>query len=262
MQEGLNQSTSDYVLFTDADIQHPKDSLRLLAARAIDNKLDLTSLMVKLHCESTAEKLLIPAFVYFFSMLYPFRRANNPDSSVAAAAGGVMLIRRKALNNIGGLKTIASALIDDCALAKVIKRGGGDEASEGRIELTLARDTKSLRDYPSIKDIKNMIARNAYTQLRHSPYLLAATLVGMTLLFLLPPLLPLTGWALSTEASMGSWIIMIITYLPIVLFYRLPFSWALTLPVAAVIYMAATIDSARLYWQGKGGQWKDRAQAS
>ena len=239
MNAGVASSNADYILFTDADIAHPPDSLRRLAACAMAKNLDLTSRMVRLHCESLAERLLVPAFVFFFAMLYPFRRAN-------AAAGGVMLVRRKALDAIGGLACIKSALIDDCALAKAIKSRGG------RIELTLTRDIRSLRQYPRVADIHHMISRTAYTQLNYSPWLLAGTCAGMGLLFFLPPFAPVMGWA--------AWLIMSAIYLPMVRFYKLSAVWALTLPLAALLYVIATLDSARLHYLGRGGQWKGRAQ--
>jgi hopene-associated glycosyltransferase HpnB len=261
MQAGVAQSTADYVLFTDADIEHPVDSLRRLASHAVERKIDLVSRMVRLHCRTPAEKLLIPAFVFFFMMLYPFWRVNDADSDVAAAAGGVMLVRRKALDSIGGLARIKSALIDDCALAKAIKQHGGPLETPARIELTLARDIKSLRVYPYIDDIGRMIARTAYTQLQYSPVLLAVTIFGMAVLFIAPMLFPVTGWPLAAEAGLATWLVMSLIYLPMIRFYELPVVWALSLPAAAFIYMLATIDSAKLYWQGKGGQWKGRTQA-
>lgn len=262
MQAGVLQSNADYILFTDADIEHPKtDSLCLLVARAVERKLDLVSLMVKLHCTTFAEKLLIPAFVYFFAMLYPFRAANNPNHSLAAAAGGVMLVRHKALENIGGLMAIRSALIDDCSLAHELKHHGGDKASGGTIELSLSADVKSLRVYQDIGEVWRMIARTAFTQLNYSNFLLIGTIVGMTLLFIVPFVLPLFASFLPASLGFSAAFLLLLTYIPMILFYRLPLVWVLTLPVAAAIYMAATIDSARLYWQGKGGQWKGRAQA-
>ena len=255
MQAGAAQSSADYVLFTDADIEHPVDSLRRLVARAVDQKLDLVSRMVKLSCTYVSEKLLIPPFVFFFAMLYPFARANDPRSRVAAAAGGVMLLRRRALDAVGGLAAIRSALIDDCALARAIQAGGG------RIELTLTRDIKSVRPYPRISDITDMIARSAYTQLQYSLLLLTGTVLGMGLLFVAPLLLCLSGWPLCWEAGLGACVIMLLIYLPMVRFYQLPAVWSLALPVAACLYILATIDSARLYAKGRGGQWKGRAQA-
>lgn len=256
MNAGVGHSTADMILFTDADIRHAPHSLRQLVARAEAGKLDLVSRMVMLNCASFAEKLLIPAFVFFFAMLYPFRRANDPKARVAAAAGGTMLVRRSILDKIGGMNCIKSALIDDCSLARAIKDAGG------RIELTLTRDIHSLRPYPHIKDVWHMVARTAYTQLRFSPLLLAGTIVGMFALYLAPVLFfvfaPTVG-ALAT--GMLAWLVMTAIYWPMVRFYGLSWVWALTLPVAALVYAAATIDSARLYYRGKGGQWKGRAQA-
>lgn len=251
MNAGVARSKAEYVLFTDADIYHAKDSLRRLAARAKAAENDLTSLMVKLHCASAAEKLLIPAFVFFFALLYPFRRANDPASPVAAAAGGVMLVRRKVLESIGGLAKIKSALIDDCALASAIKRNGG------KIELAMTEDVISLRPYPRLKDIWRMVARTAYTQLNYSPLALVSTVGGMSIMFAVPVLLALQ----INPAGITAWLVMSALYLPMVHFYKLPAGWALTLPAAALVYIGATIDSARLYWQGKGGQWKGRSQA-
>ncbi|MGE3624137.1 MAG: glycosyltransferase [Bdellovibrionales bacterium] len=252
---GLGHSSADFILFTDADIMHHPKNLSELVARAVANRLHLVSLMVKLHCVTFAEKLLIPAFIFFFEMLFPFRRANDPASKTAAAAGGVILAKRSALEKIGGLGAIKSQLIDDCALASAVKNTGG------LTELTLSRDVVSMREYPKTGDVMRMISRTAFTQLRYSSWRLIATVIGMFILFS-PPLL-----ALAAETGQGkamgllAWAIMSILYLPTILFYGLPFYWALTLPAAAVIYILATIDSARLYWQGKGGQWKGRIQA-
>jgi hypothetical protein len=178
-------------------------------------------------------------------MLYPFRRANDPRSRVAAAAGGVMLVRRQALDRIGGLARIKSALIDDCALARAIKDHGG------RIELALTHNIRSLREYPRVADIHRMVARTAYTQLNFSPLLLVGTCLGMSLLFLVPPIAAI-GWA--------AWLTISMIYLPMVRFYKQPAAWALTLPLAALVYLIATLDSARLHYLGKGGAWKGRTQ--
>lgn len=262
MQAGLTQRDSDYILFTDADIEHPPNSLRQLMARSVTERLDLNSLMVRLNCDSFAEQLLIPAFSFFFAMLYPFRKANEPASAVAAAAGGVMLVKRQALANAGGLATIKDALIDDCALARAIKDHGGDYSAGGRLRLALSEDVVSLRPYPMIADVKAMIARTAFTQLRHSNLLLAATVAGIALLFLAPPLLLIVGSDQAAAVALATWLWMTIIYMPMVRFYRLSFVWAFTLPVAAAIYLAATLESARQYRQGLGGQWKGRTQAS
>ena len=203
MQAGVAQSTSPYVLFTDADIWHPPDSLQRLAARTTEQQLDLTSRMVRLHCQSAAEKLLIPAFVFFFAMLYPFSRVNDPDSDTAAAAGGVMLVRRQTLDERGGLAAIKPALIDDCALARLNKLGRTGAPANGRIELTLTRDVRSLREYPQIGEIWRMIARTAYTQLRYSALLLAGTVIGMGVLFLAARTRPCVGSAFAEEAGLA-----------------------------------------------------------
>lgn len=256
MNVGLGQSKANMVLFTDADIRHRPQSLSELVAAAEAGKLDLASRMVKLNCTAFAEKLLIPAFVFFFAMIYPFRRANNMYDQTAAAAGGVMLVRRKTLDKIGGLERIKSALIDDCSLAKFIK------SEAGNVELTLTHDIDSLRSYSRINDVWRMIARTAYTQLGYSPLLLAGTVLGMTLLFFMPPLLFLYAPSLwSLIAGFAAYLIMTLVYFPTIRFYDLPWAWALTLPAAALVYVAATVDSARLYHKGKGGQWKGRAQA-
>ncbi len=256
MNVGVIKSEAEFILFTDADIRHPRRSIEKLVARAQDKKLDLISRMVRLNCESVAEKLLIPAFVFFFAMIYPFRRANNPASRTAAAAGGTILVRRSLLNAIGGLGAIKSALIDDCSLAKEIKQAGG------QIELTMTKEIISVRPYPRITDVWKMVSRTAYTQLKHSPLALVATITGLSILFFAPYLLLLFAPPVAAPmAGLIAAILMISLYAPIVRFYGLPFAWTLTLPVAALVYAAATVDSARLYHLGKGGQWKGRAQA-
>ncbi len=256
MNAGVNAGTSDYILFTDADIRHPLNSLERLVSRAQTKNLDLVSRMVKLNCTSIAEKLLIPAFVFFFMMMYPFRQANSPNSPVAAAAGGVMLVRRDILDKIGGLDAIKSAIIDDCSLAKAIKQAGG------QTEITLTEDIDSLRGHSSIKEIWKMIARTAYTQLNHSPFRLVQTIAGLFFLFVFPLLLVATApSAFSFALGAAAMAVMFVLYAPMVQLYRMPVVWVLTLPIAVFFYGAATIDSARLYYKGEGGQWKGRIQA-
>ncbi|MDD3371658.1 MAG: glycosyltransferase [Alphaproteobacteria bacterium] len=256
MNAGVAQSKADYILFTDADIRHSRLSLERLTAHAIEKKLDLVSRMVKLNCESFAEKLLIPAFVFFFMMLYPFRRANAPLSPAAAAAGGVMLLKKSMLDRIGGLSRIKSALIDDCTLAKAVKNAGG------AIELTLTQEIRSVRPYPRIKDVWAMIARTAYTQLHYSPFLLIATVAGLSFLFLMPcAAIVLASDAAAIVGGYLSLFIMAGIYMPMVRFYDLSPLWAFTLPVAAIVYAGATMDSARRYHLGNGGQRKGRSQA-
>jgi hopene-associated glycosyltransferase HpnB len=250
----------DFILFTDADILHQPSSLRYLVARAIERQLDLHSLMVKLRCESFWEKLLIPAFVYFFQLLYPFAWSNRAGSRVAAAAGGVMLVRTSALQEIGGLTAIKTALIDDCALARALKFR--PTAKPVRTLLTLVdHAVVSLRPYATLGDIWHMISRSAFTQLRYSWLLLAATGVMLGIVFVLPVLLPFMGGLYSLVGFVLT-ATMVYSYLPLVGFYRLPFYWAVTLPVAALLYLGATIDSARHHAAGHGGQWKGRAHSS
>lgn len=256
MNAGATRSDADMILFTDADIRHSPSHLSQLVARAQAKNLDLTSRMVMLNCESMAERLLIPAFVFFFAMLYPFRRANDPKSEVAAAAGGTMLVRRAMLNKIGGLSSIKSALIDDCALAKEIKSAGG------KIELTLTQEAASLRPYPHIADVWHMVARTAYTQLKHSPLLLAGTVAGMAVMFLVPPVLFMFATSeILAFSGLLAWLLMTYLYAPTLKLYGLQSACGIALPIAALIYIAATVDSARLHYQRKGGQWKGRAQA-
>lgn len=261
MNAGYAQSHADYVLFTDADIAHPQDSLRTLVAHAATHNLALTSRMVLLHCASTAEKLMIPAFVFFFAMLYPFSAINNVRSRISGAAGGVMLIARPALDRIGGLRSIQNALIDDCSLAKAIKGTGDPIAAPQPIELALTHSIRSLRPYPVMHDLWRMVARTAFTQLHYSTPLLIGTIFGLGILFIAPLIGIMAGSLYASLAGLLAWLTLSLIYAPMIRFYRLPLIWALTLPLAACVYMGATIDSARLYWQGQGGQWKGRAQA-
>lgn len=240
-----------YVLLTDADIEHDAGSLRDLVASAEAGQYVLASEMVRLRCESLAEKALVPAFVFFFAMLYPFALANNPASKVTAAAGGCMLVRTDKLAAAGGIASIRNALIDDCALAAKLKR-------HGPIRLDLSQSRWSLRPYPDAASIWNMIARSAYTQLRHSPLLLCATVVGMLWLYVAPVLLALMGAGLALPA----WLLMAALYIPMLRHYRRTPLWALALPLVALFYLGATLASAVRYHGGKGGQWKGRAQAS
>ena len=246
-----------YVLLTDADIGHHRHALKHLVARAEAEQRVLTSLMVRLRCASFAEKALIPAFVFFFAMLYPFSRVNDPSSRVAAAAGGCMLARTDALAKIGGIAAIKDALIDDCALGAKMKQ-------QGSIRLDLAQDSYSLRPYNDWSSIWNMIARSAYTQLRYSPWLLAGTVVGMLLTYEVPPVLTL-GFAFGLGAevwpALSAWLIMTLVFTPMLRYYRQSLLWAPAMPLIALFYLAATLGSAWRYWQGRGGQWKGRAQA-
>ena len=245
----------DYLLLTDADIVHDADSVRRLAAHAQADGLVLTSLMVKLRCESFAERVSIPAFIFFFQMLYPFSWVNQPGSAVAAAAGGCMLVQADALTKAGGIETIRTALIDDCALAKALK-------AQGPIWLGLTDRVHSIRPYPAIADIRRMVARSAYAQLHYSPLLLAGTVVGMLLTYLAPPLFALFGSGPARVIGIVTWVTMAIAFVPTLRFYRLSPLWGIALPAIALQYMMFTLDSAYQYVRGRGGSWKGRAQAN
>ena len=249
-----NRCAPDYYLFTDADIAYAPAALRRLVARAKAGGLVLTSVMAKLNCESFAERALIPAFVFFFQMLYPFSRVNRRTTKIAAAAGGCMLVERRALERAGGIGKIRDALIDDCALAALLK-------AEGPIWLGLGQDVCSLRAYPRFSDIRRMVARSAYAQLRYSPLLLAATIAGIAETYLAPPLLALFAGHPANLTGAGAWALMALAYLPILRLYRRFPLWAVALPLVAAAYVAFTVDSAYQHWRGKGGLWKGRSQA-
>ena len=257
MEQGLRRAAETapaarYVLFTDADIRHSPHQLAALVARAEADGLDLASVMVRLHCDSLPERALIPAFVFFFRMLYPFRRIADPSSRVAGAAGGVMLARRSAIDGIGGMAALRGALIDDCTFARRIKANGG------RLWLGLGQQTASLRVYRGWAEPWNMIARSAYDQLDHSPLLLVGTVLAMGLVFLAPPLLALTQGSCPAWLAWGA---MSAAYLPMVRFYRQPWWWAVSLAPVALLYLGATLHSALRHHQGRGGQWKGRIEA-
>ncbi|MBW4468935.1 MAG: glycosyltransferase [Stenomitos rutilans HA7619-LM2] len=318
MEQGIRYTQTlsiqpDYFLLTDADIEHHPEKLQQLVAKALADDLDLVSLMVLLRCKSTWEKLLIPAFVFFFQKLYPFRWANDPKRKLAAAAGGCILIRREALEQIGGLQILRQALIDDCSLAQAVKGLGRRQKAEGRgqkigevkeqsselktknflsfilhplsfllppqnsklithnsfspnpsgkIWLGLTRETHSLRPYPSLKTIWDMVARTAYTQLYYSPLLLLGTLVGMTVIYLVPPISTIagliTGHWLIAFLGLATWLLLAIAYLPTLLLYQCPPLLAFGLPAIAFLYTLMTLDSALRHWRGQGGAWKGR----
>jgi hopene-associated glycosyltransferase HpnB len=248
---------ADYLLLTDADIAHPADAVTQLVARATAERRDLVSLMVRLRCDSFWEKALIPAFVFFFAKLYPFNWVNNPRNKTAAAAGGCMLVKREALEEAGGMASIRSALIDDCSLAARIKhRGQGGHP----IRLDVAAKSHSLRPYDGPGEIWNMIARTAFTQLRYSPWLLAGTLLGMTVIYLAPPVVAVALGPLGWPAWLA-WAAMCCAYAPMLRYYGRSPWWAPALPLVALFYVGATLASAVRYWRGKGGQWKSRVQA-
>jgi hopene-associated glycosyltransferase HpnB len=248
---------ADFLLLTDADIGHPTDAVTQLVARADAEQRDLVSLMVRLRCDSFWEKALIPAFVFFFAKLYPFSWVNNPRNKTAAAAGGCMLVRRTALEEAGGIESIRAELIDDCSLAARIKHRG-----EGRhpIRLDVAARSVSLRPYDNWREIWNMIARTAFTQLHYSGWLLAGTLAGMAIIYLIPPVAALALGPHGLPAWLA-WAAMCCAYAPMLRYYGRSPLWAPFLPLVALFYVGATFASAVRYWRGKGGQWKARVQA-
>ncbi len=243
-----------YLWLTDADIAHAPDTLRSLAARAEDKRLLLVSLMAKLRCDTFAEKALVPAFVFFFQMLYPFARVNRPGG-IGAAAGGCMLVRSDALARAGGIGAIRGALIDDCAFGALIKR-------QGPIWLGLTDRSASIRPYEGFGAIAAMVARSAYAQLRYAPLLLAGTLAGLALLYAAPPLLALAGSGWAQVAGIASWALMAIAFQPMLRFYRRSPLWGVGLPLIAAFYAGCTLLSAWAYKRGRGGMWKGRAQAA
>jgi hopene-associated glycosyltransferase HpnB len=258
MSQGSNYAATfapEFLWFTDADIAHSTDNLRQLVARAENGGRVLVSLMARLHCRSAAEHFLIPAFVFFFDMLFPFGAVNDPRSKVAAAAGGCMLARRDALEKAGGIAAIRHNIIDDCALGRAMK-------AQGPVWLGLTDRAVSLRPYPHLSDIRHMVTRTAYAQLGYSPLVLAGTLLGLVMVYLAPVMTVLFAWGISQLAGWLAWIIMAVMFQPILRFYRLSPLWGLALPLIGVFYAAFTLESAFQHWAGRGGMWKGRAQAN
>ena len=263
---GGRSGSAGYVLFTDADIawQAP-DTLRRLVAAAEGDDRDLVSQMALLRAASGWERVVVPAFVYFFAQLYPFRRVNVPGSRTAAAAGGCMLIRRETLDQAGGVAQIRGALIDDVAMGRLIK------GQRGRTWLGLSRQVVSVRPYPGLASLWQMVARSAYTQLRYSPVLLAGTLLGLLFLYALPPAGAVIGLAallaghragvpaaLTFGAGLAGWALMSLSFVPMLRLYRLSPLRAPGLPLIALLYAAMTADSARRHYAGRGAQWRGR----
>ena len=249
----------DWWWLTDADVLHAPDSLARLVAKGEADQLALVSLMVELDAASGWNRLLVPAFVYFFQQLYPFPRVNDPRSRVAAAAGGCVLVRAGALARAGGIESLRGEVIDDCALGRAVKRSGQ------RIWLGLADRERSIRPYAGLDDVWNMVARSAYTQLHHSPMVLAGTLAGLVLLYLMPPLSVL-AWLLGSDSSavgfgLAAWLLQAASFAPTLAQYERPPWLALALPAAGALYAAMTFDSARRHWQNVGATWKGRAGA-
>ena len=294
IQQGLDHVASSgggpkYLLFTDADIAHPPHVVRRLVAAAIERRVApehdpekcerisdkimrqiknaerdsismksdrvLVSLMVRLRTATAAERALIPAFIFFFQMLYPFAWVNDPRRRIAAAAGGCMLIDRNAFVRAGGLKPVRAAIIDDCAIARLMKQ-------QGPIWLGLTEESMSLRGYPRFADVRRMVARSAYAELRFSPWRLVGTVLGMAVTYLAPPLIAIfcEGWP--QFLSLFTYILMVLAFLPTLRLYGVSRLWALALPLIALVYVGFTIDSAVQHWRGRGGLWKGRFQAA
>jgi len=244
-----------YYWFTDADVTHAPDTLQRLLVRAEQEKLDLASLMVLLQAKTLPERALIPAFLYFFLMLYPPGWIADEELGTAGAAGGCILLKRDTLERIGGLAAIRGEVIDDCALANAVK------ASGGKVWMGLTRKSESLRAYGTFGEIRDLIARTAFTQLRYSPLILVGTLAGMFLTYVAPVVLLFVNDSTARTLGVVAWLWMTLSFLPTVRFYRLSAAWAPLLPLTAVFYTYATWLSAVRYWMGKGGLWKGRAQA-
>lgn len=255
LEQGLRRAGApDLVLLTDADIGHAPGNLRALVARAEAGRCALVSLMARLSCGNAAERFLIPAFVFFFAMLYPFAWVARRDRALAAGAGGCMLVRREALERAGGIASIRHEIIDDCALARRLK-------AEGPIRLLLTERARSLRPYGGIGEIGRMVSRSAYAQLGYSPLLLAGTVAGMGLTYLVPPGLALFGGGAAQLAGLLAWLLMALAFQPMLRFYRVSPLWGLALPAIGAAYTVFTVQSALQVWRGRGGMWKGRAQA-
>ncbi len=259
LHQGIEQALArpgppPFLLLTDADIAYAPDMVGELVAESLAGGLVLNSRMARLSCGNLAERALIPAFVFFFQMLYPFAWANSPGNRIAAAAGGCMLLRRQALAAAGGIESVRRELIDDCALARRLK-------TQGPIRLALSERVRSLRPYAAIGEIRRMVARSAYAQLGFSPPLLGAMVLGMALTYLAPPLLALFAGGPARLLGIAGWAAMACAYQPILRFYRLSPLWGAALPAIAALYLAFTLDSAWQHRRGRGGFWKGRAQA-
>ena len=244
----------DYVLLTDADIVYSGDVLMRLVARAQIDGLAMTSVMAKLRCESFAEKYLIPAFIFFFGMLYPFAWVRNRGRATAAAAGGCILARRDALKNIGSIDAIRGSLIDDCALGARLK-------TQGPVWLGFSQNVISVRASDTVSDVGRMISRSAYAQLRYSPAILFGTIMGMLIVYLVPVAVTVFGHGLAAAFAATAWLLMALAFQPTLRYYRQSALWGPALPAIALAYMVFTVNSALQHSQGRGGMWKGRAQA-
>lgn len=258
LQQGIaaaERLQPDYLLLTDADIVHAPDTLRWLVGHSQSRRLVLASLMAKLRCESLAERSHVPAFIYFFQMLFPFSWVTDDKSKVSAAAGGCILVRADALAQAGGICSIRHALIDDCSLAAKLK-------TIGPMWLGLTERVRSVRPYNTFADVKQMVARSAYAQVNYSPLLLAGTVLAMVLTFFAPPLLAIfaTGWP--QYIAFATWLAMAASFVPTLRLYRLSPLWGIALPIIAALYVFYTLASAVQHWRRRGGQWKGRVHVN
>jgi hopene-associated glycosyltransferase HpnB len=254
MKQGVDRASAlapSYLLLTDADIVYEPGVLSWLVKHAQAKQLGLVSLFAKLRCQDLAERAFIPAFCFFFQMIYPFAWVNDPRRTIAGAAGGCMLVRRDVLQAAGGMETVRNVLIDDCALAKQLK-------PHAPIWLGLTDRVRSIRRYPNLGDIWRMVSRTAYEQLSYSKAQLAGTIAGMALMYLTPVYLALFGDGIARLLGLAAWLMMAIAFLPTLRFYRLSALWAPMLPAIAAAYMIFTLDSALQHWRGRGGLWKGR----
>ncbi len=249
------RSAPDFLLLTDADIAHRPDSLSWLVAKAARDGTVLTSFMAKLRCESLAERSHVPAFIYFFEMLYPFAWVRQREARTAAAAGGCVLLKTEALRQAGGIESIRNALIDDCSLARRLK-------AVGPIWLGLTERVHSIRPYDTFADVRQMISRSAYAQLNYSPWLLIGTLIGMFVTYLAAPLLAIFAQGWPQWAGIAVWAAMALSFVPTLRFYRLSPLWGIALPLIAMLYALYTFDSAFKHWRRRGGQWKGRVHVN
>jgi hopene-associated glycosyltransferase HpnB len=245
---------AEYLLLTDADIVHPPENLSALVARAGSRGYDMVSFMATLECRTFAERALIPAFVFFFLMLYPPAWISSTRRGTAAAAGGCILIRREMLERAGGMVAIRGEMIDDCALARAVQRQGG------RVWMGLSAATQSVRGYATWGEIGRMISRSAFAQLHHSVWVLIGTVLGLALTYMVPPALAIAARGPAAALGAGAWLLMSVAYFPALRFYRRSPAWAPLLPAIAAFYLGATIHSAVCYWRGTGGMWKGRVQ--
>ncbi len=253
LQQASIEVESPYILLLDADIELGNRALAALKNHMLSNDLSLASVMATLHMGNAWEKLLLPPFIYFFKLIYPFALSNRPRSPIAAAAGGCVLLRTETLRAIGGFESLREAIIDDCTLAKRVKRQGG------RTWLGLSREVRAIRPYETLANIWNMVARTAFTQLRYSNALLAVCTLMLGLSFVAPLVGLCSGTPATVAAALVALAAMSWSYRPTIQFYGLHPLWIGTLSFAACLFLAMTWTSAWRYWSGERSRWKSRS---